>query len=132
MKAVISRTYGNIQTTGKMIVFDGDHKIMENYTLELPWNGNQHNSSCIPEGKYKVTKIYSPKFGKCFLLHDVPDRSAILIHKGNYNTDTRGCILVGNCFEDINQDGNLDVVGSTATLEKLLGVLSDEWTLHII
>ena len=136
MKAVIARRYDNLQTTGRMVVFDDDHKVMECVTLELPDNGNQKNCSCIPSGEYKVTKIYSPKHGKCFEVHDVPERSAILIHKGNFASgdkkDTRGCILVGNCFEDINEDGNLDVVGSTDTLNKLLGILENEFTLFII
>ena len=136
MKCLISRTYGPLQTIGSLYVLEGEKLIYRCKTIELPENGNQKNCSCIPSGEYKVTKIFSPKHGKCFEVHDVPERSAILIHKGNFASgdkkDTRGCILVGNCFEDINEDGNLDVVGSTDTLNKLLGVLSNEFTLFII
>ncbi len=136
MKAVISRKYGNLQTTGKMVVFDEDKIAMQCVTLELPSNGNQIRTSCINEGSFLVTKIYSPTKGKCFLLHDVPGRSAIEIHKGNFaagkKVDTLGCILPGSGFEDINDDGNLDVIESTATLDKLLNLLPNQFMLHII
>jgi hypothetical protein len=132
MKVVLSRKYLPSQTLGRMIVFDGDKVRMQCCALELPDNGNQHNVSCIPEGKYKVSKIYSPTKGKCFLLKDVPNRTAIEIHSGNFYTQTEGCILVGNGFEDINDDGNVDVIGSKDTLAKLLTLLPDSFDIHII
>lgn len=51
----------------------------------------------IPEGTYKVTLYKSPKHkGELVpLLHDVPRRSFIEIHPGNWETDSEGCILVG-------------------------------------
>jgi hypothetical protein len=64
-------------------------------TLELPWKDNARSESCIPPGNYKVSGHASPKFGKCYLVHDVPGRDGILFHVGNYPTDTQGCILVG-------------------------------------
>jgi hypothetical protein len=115
-----------------MVVFDEDKVRMQCNTLELPDLGNQQNVSCIPEGKYDVAKIYSPKKGMSFLLYDVPGRSSIMIHKGNYNSDTQGCILPGYGFEDINDDGNLDVIGSTATMNKLLNIMPNEFILYII
>jgi hypothetical protein len=121
-----------MQTTGRLVVFDDDKVILQCCTLELPWNGNQHNVSCIPEGKYEVSKIYSPTKGKCFLLNSVPDRSEIMIHKGNFKDDTRGCILPGLFFEDINDDGNLDVVESTKTMNKLLNLLPDSFPIYLI
>jgi hypothetical protein len=132
MKVVISRKYGPMQTTGRMVVFDDDKVVMQCCSLELPDNGNLKNVSCIPEGKYEVSKIYSPTKGKCFLLNSVPNRSEIMIHKGNYKDDTRGCILVGSFFEDINDDGNLDVVESTKMMTKLLNILPDSFLIYLI
>jgi len=132
MKAVISREYTNFQTLGRMVVFDGYKVRLQILTLELPDLGNQKNISCIPEGEYEVHKIYSPKFGKCFHVQDVPGRSEILIHKGNYNKDTRGCILVGMGHADINEDGNLDVIESTHAMNKLLNIMPDEFKLYIL
>jgi hypothetical protein len=140
-KVVISRTYDDKETLGHAIVFEGEDKLFEFKTIELPLftvplKANTVSTNCIPEGTYDVTTIYSPTKGKCFQVHDVIGRTAILIHKGNFATgkkvDTEGCILVGSRFEDVNKDGNLDVVESTITLAKLLQILPNKFKLHII
>jgi hypothetical protein len=65
-------------------------------TLELPWRGNQHNVSCIPEGTYEVKLQFSPVHGRnLYWLQDVPGRGAIEIHVGNTVVDSKGCILLG-------------------------------------
>ena len=136
MKAVLSREYTPIQTLGRLVLFDGNKVRLQILTLELPDNGNQKNVSCIPEGKYEVHRIYSPRFGKCFHIQDVqdvPGRSEILIHKGNYNKDTHGCILVGMGHADINEDGVMDVIESTHAMERLQSVITEDiFTLYII
>lgn len=133
MKAVLSREYNNLQTLGRLVLFEGSKIILQLYTLELPDLGNQQNISCIPEGEYEVHRIYSPKFGKCFHIQDVPGRSEILIHKGNYNKDTHGCILVGMGHADINGDGIMDVIESTRAMEKLQNAITtDQFELIII
>ena len=133
MKAVLSREYNNLQTLGRLVLFEGSKIILQLYTLELPDLGNQQNISCIPEGEYEAHRIYSPKFGKCFHIQDVPGRSEILIHKGNYNKDTHGCILVGMGHADINEDGVMDVIESTRAMEKLQNAITtDQFELIII
>lgn len=137
MKAVISREYDNVQTRGRFVVFDGTKIKLQVLTLELPWNNNQIKRSCIREGIYYTAKIYSAKFGLCFLLYDVPDRSAIEIHAGNYasligETDTEGCILPGMAYHDINYDGITDIVQSRYALDKMMNVLPNEFELYII
>jgi len=140
-KCIISRSYEEDETLGGGIIFKGRKKLFEFKTIELPLftiplKTNTPFTNCIPEGSYDVTKIYSPTKGKCFQVHDVEGRSAILIHKGNYATgkkvDTEGCILVGSGFADINKDGALDVIESTDTLTKLLELLPDKFKLHIL
>lgn len=72
-------------------------------TLELPWRDNKRTSSCIPEGSYPCIWSESPRFGFCYHVTQVKNRSDILIHNGNYagdeakgyKTDSSGCILVG-------------------------------------
>jgi len=138
MKAIISRLYGNDQTQGAFYILDGIELIFKCVCIELPWNGNQHNTSCIQEGKYNVITHNSPSKGWCFHVLDVPGRTNILIHTGNYvsatggRTDSLGCILPGEGFEDINHDGNIDVISSRATMNKLLKVLPESFELYII
>lgn len=141
IKMVISRSYEELETLGGAVLFNGEEVIFQFNTIELPLftvplKLNTVRTNCIPEGTYDVTKIYSPTKGKCFQVHNVEGRTSILIHKGNYATgkkvDTEGCILVGNGFEDLNKDGNVDVIGSTDTLTQLLLKLPNKFKLTII
>lgn len=100
-------------------------------TLELPWIDNKQNVSCIPVGSYTVKKHISPTFKDCLKVQDVPDRTHILIHAGNFYTDIKGCILVGEEFLDINNDGNMDVVDSKRTLRALLSILPDQFEMEV-
>lgn len=70
-------------------------------TLERPWLDNQPEVSCIPAGQYDCRKVQSPKFGETFEVANVPGRSAILFHKGNVDTDSHGCILIGEAFNPV-------------------------------
>ena len=68
-------------------------------TLENPWLDNQRNISCIPEGEYKV-RLRLPRESASrdylhLLVQDVPNRKWVLVHRGNYPSQTQGCILVG-------------------------------------
>ena len=71
------------------------------YIAELEWNKNRRQISCIPAGSYACKWLRSKKFGWCYHLSNVPGRSSILIHKGNfvgstaagYKTNSHGCLL---------------------------------------
>lgn len=65
-------------------------------TLELPWNNNEPQSSCIPTGSYACVLAWSDRYEQLMpRLLKVPGRSGILLHSGNYPGDTHGCILLG-------------------------------------
>ena len=115
---LIRDTFTNVSTIGRLYA-DGDFIC---WTLEDPWNDNKNNISCIPLGTYELyTKTYGRYFAKYAtpipILRDVPGRSEILIHPGNYATDTEGCILVGD------GKGENAVWNSVKTWKKLLPIL---------
>ena len=68
-------------------------------TLENPWLNNERNFSCIPEGNYPV-RLRLPRESATrdylhLLVQEVPNRDFILVHRGNFPSQTQGCILVG-------------------------------------
>lgn len=79
------------------------HLGVEFFTLELPWKDNTPRLSCIPTGSYSAAIRQSPKFGLTYHVKNVPGRSYILIHSGNFagdreqglKTNVLGCILLG-------------------------------------
>ena len=131
MKATINRQpSGQNQTLGTFRLDTGG-EVYECKTLELSWKNNQRRISCIPKGSYKVVPRTSEKFGKHFHITNVPGRSYILIHAGNYHTQILGCVLVGQMHLDINNDGDKDVTNSRNTLKKLLELAPNGFTLCI-
>ena len=53
------------------------------HTIELPWNQNKRNTSCIPEGRYELVPRYSTHFKHHLLVKGVPNRHLILFHPAN-------------------------------------------------
>lgn len=98
------------------------------YTLELPDHGNKPRVSCIPKGSYNCKIVNSPKFGHVYGVQNVPNRSAILIHTGNYGgdinkgfkSDIQGCILLGK------QRGNLNGQQAVLSSKKALAEFMQE------
>ena len=68
-------------------------------TLENSWQDNQRNISCIPEGEYPV-RLRLPRESASrdylhLLVQEVPNREWVLVHIGNFPSQTKGCVLVG-------------------------------------
>lgn len=42
----------------------------------------------------------SPQFGEVFMISNVPNRTHILIHRANWTTDLKGCVGIGEQFEE--------------------------------
>lgn len=94
MHMILQRAFKDDTVTIGMLKVDGvDHSPI--YTLENPWKDNKPWVSSIPAGDYAVSRRLSRKFGNCFEVFAVDGRSDILIHAGNTERDTSGCILVG-------------------------------------
>jgi len=63
------------------------------HTIELPWNDNKRNVSCIPEGTYKVEPRFSKRFKHHLLVKGVQNRRLILFHPANNALkELEGCI----------------------------------------
>jgi len=122
----------DFQTQGVMFGVENGRILFRCVTLELPWRSNQSFISCIPSGTYKAVHRESDNHKKHLLLLGVTGRDWILIHPGNYKKDTEGCILLGNEFMDINNDGHYDVTRSRYTVDRLLGLLAGEETEIVI
>ena len=103
------------------------------YTLELPSLNNTPNISCIPAGKYDASIDKNITIGGKYVirLQDVPDRTGILIHVGNYTNEIAGCILVGNS-QHTNSIKKM-VTSSKHTMSKLLAEVEfdDEFYVEI-
>jgi len=118
MNLTLQRLHFTPRSTCGELYVDDSHEIFM-HTLELPVKDGLPGSA-IPPGHYKVTIYASPHFGREVpLLEDVPNRSEIEIHFGNYPTDSRGCILVGLTHE-------LDFIGeSRKAFEKLFETIQE-------
>lgn len=82
--------------------------------------------TAIPCGTYKITMAHSPRFKRVLpYLHDVPHFLGILIHSGNTDADSAGCILVGkNTVKG-------KVTESRATSDRLNAILNKEKNITI-
>jgi hypothetical protein len=93
------------------------------YTLEPPWRNNEHDVSCIPVGEYDLVKGAHTDAGgsyPCYTVANVPNRTDIDVHIGNYPADTLGCILVGGAVKGhALEDGT-----STPTFNALMHTLN--------
>jgi len=113
---VVRHQFGTDATNGLLFV-DG---LFECYTLEDQYQAVKvMHETCIPEGTYdiKFRKVggfhtkYSDRYGNAHygMLHlqDVPNFTYILIHAGNTDEHTSGCLIVGETQQDldISDDG---------------------------
>tara|TARA_R110000803_G_scaffold172939_2_gene235697 strand:- start:2124 stop:2588 length:465 start_codon:yes stop_codon:yes gene_type:complete len=121
-----------VQTLSLFEVYDDyELKVFSGVMLELPDRDNQRRISRINAGSYTCNKRFSEKYGNHFIVEDVDGRDYILIHHGNYHSDTHGCLLAGKKFKDLNNDGYEDVTNSRDTMRKLNHIMPDSFELEI-
>ena len=108
------KSYSNNCTMGYLLA---NGKVL-GYTLELPWADNSNNISCIPIGTYNGILRYDKVDGWRIQVDNVPNRTGVQIHMGNYTSQIKGCILVGiNATID-----NCTVQNSSAAYSKLKNI----------
>lgn len=100
-----------------------DKELMSCYGLEPLNEGIERNKGLrIPAGKYKISWHISKRFLKKLpLLYNevVPQDRDILIHAGNYPSDSIGCILVGEKFRVYGDNKGL-IENSNLALQKII------------
>ena len=127
MKLTVVRTQFGTDATNGLLFIDG---LFECYTLEDQYQAVKvMHETCIPEGTYDIqfrkTGGFHAKYSERYknahygMLHvqDVPNFTYILIHTGNTDEHTSGCLIVGETQQDleISKDG---FVGSSTTAYK--------------
>jgi len=121
MNIIIEREeFSDNQILGTLYLIDNEEVILTLKTLELSYRENQKRISSVPVGDYFLKNYSSPKYPNVLEIVGVENRNYILIHNGNYFTQTMGCVLVGLKTKDINGDGILDVVNSKTALKRLM------------
>jgi len=135
MKLTLQRfSAGNESTLGLLFIDSKFHA----FTLEDEYRAIKvKGETRIPAGTYKILlrkeggqhQSYQKKFPlihKGMLwLQDVPGFQYILLHIGNTDIDTEGCLLVGDSsMQNITQRGS--IAGSTSAYERIYPVIAAE------
>jgi hypothetical protein len=126
MKIVVERFLFEKDCTVGRLYIDG---VMQCFTIEDEIRVVKiKGETAIPYGVYEVGTRYSPKFSPTFghemlWVKNVPGFQYILIHWGNTDDDTDGCLLVGNKIGIINNQ--TAVLNSKSTYLKIYKIISD-------
>tara|TARA_B100000035_G_scaffold62862_1_gene50890 strand:+ start:4886 stop:5440 length:555 start_codon:yes stop_codon:yes gene_type:complete len=129
MKLQVIRTQLGRDATNGLLFIDG---LFECYTLEDQYQAVKvMHETCIPEGTYDIKfrtvggfhtrykKRYGAEHYGMLWLQDVPGFEYILIHTGNTDEHTSGCLIVGDTQQDLDVNFN-GMVGSSVNAYKKL------------
>ena len=98
-------------------------------TLEPPDELNITGKSSIPAQQYMCIKHKSPKFGKTFKVVNVPGRTDVLFHSGNFAEQTEGCILLAQYFGKLK--GNRAILNSGNTFDHFMEIMKKVGYFHL-
>lgn len=85
--------------------------------------GKVAHETAIPTGTYDIVMTMSPKFKRILpWLQGVPFFTEILMHGGNKDADTWGCILVGDA---VTKDGTIAPGSSSPAVDRIVKKLQD-------
>ena len=128
MKLQVVRFQMGSDATNGMLFIDG---VFECYTLEDEYRDVKvMGETCIPEGTYDIKlrteggfhNKYTAKYGAFHkgMLHvqDVPNFEYILIHTGNTDEHTAGCLLLGETSQDLDRGKDGFIGASTVAYKK--------------
>jgi len=130
MKLTVVRTQFGTDATNGLLFIDSE---FECFTLEDEVRDVKvHSETAIPLGKYEIklrtvggfhqkyTERYGAGFHKGMLeLQNVPNFQYILIHTGNTDQHTAGCLLVGETQQDLDKGKDGFIGGSGDAYKKM-------------
>ncbi len=145
MKLLLKRKFKGAEYTIGDLFIDGEFfcNTIEDTVRDLPavcpntpkWKNCEckekvYAETAIPAGTYKVTMEYSPRFKrKLPLLHNVQHFLGILIHSGNTEEHSAGCVIVG--FNKVKGQV-LDSLVTSNKLNEILSKATTEITIEIV
>ena len=129
MKLQVVRTQFGTDATNGLLFVNG---LFECYTLEDQYQAVKvMHETCIPEGTYDIkfrkTGGFHAKYSERYknahygMLHiqDVPNFTYILIHTGNTDEHTSGCLIVGETQQDLEVSKDGFIGSSTVAYKKM-------------
>ena len=136
MKLTVVRTQFGTDATNGLLFIDG---LFECYTLEDQYQAVKvMHETCIPEGTYDIkfrkTGGFHAKYSERYknahygMLHiqDVPNFTYILIHTGNTDEHTSGCLIVGETQQDLEVSKDGFVGSSTVAYKKMYAKVASQ------
>ena len=136
MKLTVVRTQFGTDATNGLLFIDG---IFECYTLEDQYQAVKvMHETCIPEGTYDIkfrkTGNFHSKYSERYknahygMLHiqDVPNFTYILIHTGNTDEHTSGCLIVGETQQDLEVSKDGFIGSSTVAYKKMYSKVASQ------
>jgi len=136
VKLTVVRTQFGTDATNGLLFIDG---IFECYTLEDQYQAVKvMHETCIPEGTYDIkfrkTGGFHAKYSERYknahygMLHiqDVPNFTYILIHTGNTDEHTSGCLIVGETQQDLEISKDGFIGSSTVAYKKMYSKVANQ------
>lgn len=124
MKVLVERFLFEKDCTVGRLYIDG---VMKCFTMEDEMRAVKvKGETAIPYGTYELGMRYSPKFSPKFShemlwVKNVPNFEYVLIHWGNTDDDTDGCLLLGDKIGIIK--GQTAVLNSINTYKEIYAII---------
>ena len=136
MKLQVVRTQFGTDATNGILLVDN---VFEAYTLEDQYQAVKvMHETCIPEGTYDIKlrtvggfhEKYKKRYGAdhygMLHLQDVPNFTYILIHQGNSDEHTSGCLILGETQQDLDLSDDGFIGHSGVAYKKLYKKVAKE------
>ena len=104
-------TFGKLFVDGQFVCVTGE---LPRYAGK-PDKENERSTDCIPAGTYVCKIRNSPKFGLAYEVKDVPGRTYVMIHKGNWCGEKHGYL-----------DNQKAVLSSSSAYKRFRELMNDE------